>query len=329
MKKRDVYFDNLKAILIFMVVLGHFLNLNSSTLLIGAFNNIIYFFHMPLFVFVTGYFSKNIVSQRASEIENILYTYFVFQVLNYLYTKFTGLGYGTTNIFLPTYQNWYLLGVFFWRLLIPYGNFFNKKYVIIFSFLLAFGIGFIDDFNSFLGLYRIIYFFPIFILGYYCVDLKALLLRVSRYKFFLISATFFSFITVFALSISSGNYNEMIAFAYTPFFNYHNSVINVLLRIVGFFSSIFISFGLLYFIPQNKVWFTFFGENTMNVFLIHMFLVFPINFLIGNLPSYIILIISIFSSALICILASSKSIKTLMNPLTKMRELKHVFTRIR
>ena len=71
-KTRDSYFDNLKTILIFLVVLGHFTNLNNSVPLMGAINNVIYSFHMPIFIFISGYFSKSIKAQRSTEIENIL-----------------------------------------------------------------------------------------------------------------------------------------------------------------------------------------------------------------------------------------------------------------
>ena len=84
-KTREIYFDNLKTLLIFLVVLGHFTNLNKSIPLMGAINNVIYSFHMPLFIFISGYFSKSIRSHRSVEIENILYPYFVFQFINFIF----------------------------------------------------------------------------------------------------------------------------------------------------------------------------------------------------------------------------------------------------
>ncbi|MBU7465991.1 hypothetical protein KGI17_16420, partial [Lactiplantibacillus pentosus] len=52
--KRDIVADNLKAILIILVVLGHvmgFMRVSKLTYLI----NCIYSFHMPAFVFINGY----------------------------------------------------------------------------------------------------------------------------------------------------------------------------------------------------------------------------------------------------------------------------------
>lgn len=56
MKVRSDYWDNLKGILILLVVIAHFMQRNDiSRVLYDA----IYMFHMPLFIFVSGVFHKN------------------------------------------------------------------------------------------------------------------------------------------------------------------------------------------------------------------------------------------------------------------------------
>jgi fucose 4-O-acetylase-like acetyltransferase len=321
-KTRDTYFDNLKTILIFLVVLGHFTNLNRSVPLMGAINNVIYSFHMPIFIFISGYFSKSIRNQRSTEIENILYPYFVFQFLNLIFTKSTGLGFGSMDIFTPTYQNWYLLGLLFWRILIPYYNLFNKKYSLIFTIILSFIIGFYEQFNTFLGLYRILYFFPLFILGYYCLDLQTFLQKMSKYKYYFICISSLGLIAIFFISLYNRNLNDMISLAYTPYSNYNHSINIFYLRIIGFTSSFIISIGLLYMIPKNKYKITYLGENTLNIFLLHMFFVFPLNSYLVHISSYLILLISLVSSLLICLLFSNKFLNKILIPFTKLNQLK-------
>lgn len=277
---------------------------------------------MPMFIFISGYFSKSVKSQRSSEIENILYPYFVFQFLNLIYTKSTGLGYGSINIFMPTYQNWYLLGVFFWRILIPYYNLFNKKYSLIFTIILSFIIGFYDQFNIFLGLYRILYFFPVFILGYYCSDLQIFLQKISKYKYYLICISSLGLFAIFLASLYNRNLNDMISLAYTPSSNYKHSITTFCLRVIGFTTSLIISIGLLYMIPKNKYKITYLGENTLNIFLLHMFFVFPINSCLVHISSYLILLISLVSSLLICLLLSNKFSNKILIPFTKLNHLK-------
>lgn len=53
-KERDYFFDNLKAVLIFLVVLGHFLLPIRGDNPLVVVKRLIYVFHMPLFVFISG-----------------------------------------------------------------------------------------------------------------------------------------------------------------------------------------------------------------------------------------------------------------------------------
>ena len=52
-KQRSLYWDTLKGLLIILVVLGH-----CGTALSNGLISAIYAFHMPLFILVSGYFSK-------------------------------------------------------------------------------------------------------------------------------------------------------------------------------------------------------------------------------------------------------------------------------
>lgn len=64
-KKREPYWDNVKAILILLVVVAHFMSYTPNTVS-GAIYQGIYFFHMPLFIFVSGIFFKPIkIKERA------------------------------------------------------------------------------------------------------------------------------------------------------------------------------------------------------------------------------------------------------------------------
>ena len=81
-------FDNLKFVLIFLVVLGHFLEISEafegSELLLRT----IYSFHMPAFLFLTGYFAKFRPKKIALQFG---YTYLLFQVLYLLFAyRFLG-----------------------------------------------------------------------------------------------------------------------------------------------------------------------------------------------------------------------------------------------
>lgn len=321
--ERNLYLDNLKFVLIFFVVLGHFANLNRNIPIFGVLNNIIYSFHMPLFIFVSGYLSKKVVRQRKKEIDQVLYSYFIFEILNLIFTKLTSIGYGGIHIFTPTGQNWYLLGLFFWRLFLPYCFLFKKNTSFIITVILALSVGFYDDFNTFLGLYRIIYFMPFFVLGSYCNDINLLKNKYNRFRSLFILLLFVSFIFITILSLYNIEFSKAIAYAFTPFKGYNSQsnfelLLRFFLRIIGFITSILIIFLFLFIIPEKKTFFTHFGEHTLNVFLLHMFIVLPINlfFVKFNLDLFFMVLTSILTSALITVTLSSNFIHRIMAPLT-------------
>lgn len=70
LKQRVAYYDNLKGILIVLVVVGHLLEpvAVSANMTTMQFVDFIYLFHMPLFIFVSGLFCKSICKKVFSEL---------------------------------------------------------------------------------------------------------------------------------------------------------------------------------------------------------------------------------------------------------------------
>lgn len=62
-KQRDYLFDNYKALLIILVVIGHFIEpAYKNNTLLYTLKWLIFSFHMPAFIFISGYFSKRELS---------------------------------------------------------------------------------------------------------------------------------------------------------------------------------------------------------------------------------------------------------------------------
>jgi fucose 4-O-acetylase-like acetyltransferase len=276
-KERDHLFDNMKFILILLVVFGHICFTNRNIPSMAGLTNMIYTFHMPLFIFVSGYFSKSVKTHRKSDILHLLVPYIIIELLNYAYTSLTGLGEGKLNMLTPTYQNWYLLALFFWRLLTPYFKLFKRHTAITGAFVIALTVGFFNGFSNFLALYRVFYFLPFFILGYYCADLKLVLDKFKKYKTLFIVFFCLVMIAVFTLSFMKTKLAVILLFAYLPVTGYDHQLSYFILRTVAMGSSILICFSLCYLIPARKTWFSRFGENTLYVFLFHMMIVWAVN----------------------------------------------------
>ena len=81
--ERDFHIDNIKGILIFLVVLGHmlgYLQETHSTFATGV-RTFIYFFHMPGFIFMSGYLAKSFPAKeyKAEKLLSFAWLYLLFK----------------------------------------------------------------------------------------------------------------------------------------------------------------------------------------------------------------------------------------------------------
>ena len=155
--KRIAFWDIFKGILIFLVVFTHFLynytELGDAKYLV----NIIYFFHMPAFVFISGYFSKKEVDFKKALKYILIYT--VFNSVFILYTAVTSKSF---LLLTPFFSYWYILALVIWRIIAKYLPC-NKWYIVIpFSFVIALVSGYFSDITSVLALDKVFGFLPFF-----------------------------------------------------------------------------------------------------------------------------------------------------------------------
>ena len=88
-KSRDLLFDNLKGFLILVVMLGHsfefFIVWSKVPKLMDTTFFVIYCFHMPLFVFISGYFTKNMEKGKNEAFTRFFIPYVLFNLIYYIY----------------------------------------------------------------------------------------------------------------------------------------------------------------------------------------------------------------------------------------------------
>lgn len=166
---RDYLFDNIKALLIFLVVVGHITNLgyyhNDKLKTIYVF---IYFFHMPAFIFISGYFSKNVDKCRETAVRNFLIPYILMVLFYYVQIKMFPLPTQTNymlRIFSPPTGCWYLFTMFIWKLFLK--DLSKVRFCI--PLLYAFGLlaGYSEEFGSKMNLGRLSVYTVFFMLGYF------------------------------------------------------------------------------------------------------------------------------------------------------------------
>ena len=161
---RDAKWDNIKGILIILVVFGHVFYPYKGTGMTEYLVKGIYFFHMPAFIFVSGYFSHVHATLNYKALLKLAICYFIMNTMLMAYDYFV-LGHAI-KLLVPYYSSWYLLALIVWRVVLQLLHRYNSVAVLGFSLLLAFAAGWQGAIDNTLCLARIIAFFPFFYAGY-------------------------------------------------------------------------------------------------------------------------------------------------------------------
>ncbi len=187
-KNRIAIWDNLRFILIFLVVLGHFADYyTKQSVNMRILFLFIYAFHMPTFIFVSGLFSKRAVAQKDYR---KVFEYFVL----YLFTKIflfcmrmIGTGsIGSFSLFAEGGVPWFAFALAVFLLITMALQKLDKRYLFLFSVTLACFAGYDNNINARLALSRIIVFYPFFLAGYY-MDANKLLCYFKQKKMMVVS----------------------------------------------------------------------------------------------------------------------------------------------
>jgi fucose 4-O-acetylase-like acetyltransferase len=121
-KARDPWFDNAKMALVLLVVVGHSWTLLPHNGLDDHLYDFLYAWHVPAFVFVTGYLSRSFTwapGRMWQLVRTVVVPYVVFECALALFRIYVG-GERLEDLFRdPHWPMWYLSALFFWRLLTP------------------------------------------------------------------------------------------------------------------------------------------------------------------------------------------------------------------
>ncbi|MGI6011160.1 MAG: acyltransferase family protein [Ruminococcus sp.] len=266
-KPRDYLFDNYKALLILLVVIGHVIEAASEeNTFLYCLKWLIFSFHMPAFIFISGYFAKKKASWEQL-VRKLVVPYLIFEVLYYL--LYVLIIHKETKFYFlyPKFTLWYLMALFVWKLATPW----FRKIPFHFPIAVAAGLwaGFSGLDDNFLSLPRILVFYPFFLLGVHTsretvtkirekVPAKAAAAGLAAAAVFLVGAVLKSNLPP---QIFYGRYD----YAYL----HQNIVEGILVRMGCYLISLAITFLLLVLIPEKQSRFSVLGERTMAVYLFH------------------------------------------------------------
>lgn len=308
MENERKYLNVLMGLLILLVVVGHFGQTVTNSMpgiaksIFGGGILFIYLFHMPMFLFVSGYLSRDVEKRRDKAFSDLFLPYLYFQI-------FCGICYWIANknnmylqnIFLPIMGAWYLFTLFCYRLLLP--NLIKVKYILFISILLTvFACAFIGMDKTF-AIRKSLGFLVYFLAGYY-MNSKGLSSFIKQYPkmipLVLLLVELLCIITILTkydiypiwLSVLTRSV-DMKSFGHW--------YLAPIIYLVTFIMTSVTSWLVLQVIPQSNRFLEHLGADTMPMYLSHLILFMAVA-CIGN-KSNVLLTVSTSSLCIILSLA--------------------------
>ena len=260
--------DNLKVLLIFLVVFNHIIafNLVKVDIVVRYIWYAITIFHMPAFIFVSGYLSKK-PQNVFKNVKNLLIPY----ILGYSLTWYTQIWLGKSTAYellRPTGTvMWYVLALFIYRLTIE--GLGKIRFAVPLSIAVALWAGTRAEFSTFLSASRIVVFFPFFVAGYLWKSDYITAVRKFKGKWVLVPISGILLVGIpnymitnnISVAIFRGNHSYRICGLTDP----QGIVIRLLMYLVSFI----IIYTLLALIPDIKLPITYIGRHTMGIYFFH------------------------------------------------------------
>lgn len=272
MKERIYLFDNLKCLLIILVVVGHFIDGGGTNEYrsMRALFVFIYAFHMPLFLFVSGLFTKRKDQLDISRVLSFVCIGFVLKIA----IAFISFVFGRDvhfSLLSDAGVAWFMFALAAYLVLAWLLRNSNKTVVLGLSVSLALAVGYDSSVGDFLYLSRIIVFFPFFWLGY-CLDPQEIVKFTRKPSVRVMSI---SVVLIFALMCILCT-NEV--YAYRSMFTGRNPYSGIsaiedcswINRLIALSLSTILSIGFISLVPNRAVpFFTAAGKRTLQVFFWH------------------------------------------------------------
>ena len=260
--------DNIKALLIFLVVFNHMIafQLVRENELIRHIWYAITMFHMPAFVFVSGYLSKH-PQDQLKNFKNLLLPYVLGYILNWYVYAWNGQQMDFEILRPSGTVMWYLLALLVYRLTIEALG--RVRFVMVLSILFSLWAGTRPEFSTYLSASRIVVFFPFFVAGYLWKSSYTQVLRSFRAKWILLflSGGILFAVPQFMISqrlpidLFRGNHSYQMSGLTTQ--------VGIVLRLMMYLVSFIMILAFFALIPDKKLPVSFIGRNTMSIYFFH------------------------------------------------------------
>ncbi|TXL66589.1 hypothetical protein FHP05_04170 [Cerasibacillus terrae] len=271
--ERYAYFDNVKVLLIFLVVFGHIIQpFTDSSSGIQTLYTWMYTFHMPAFIFLAGFFAKGSgsITYIKKLAKKLLIPYLIFQAIYTIYYFVIGKeDWLMDSIFYPHWSLWFLFSLFCWHILLIIFKRIPPVYGILIAILIGLSVGYIGKIGHTFSLSRTFVFLPFFLIGFWLSKDHLMKIKGKAVQVISIGILIGAAIVIhYAPDINSGwllaskSYSDLGSPEYggfARFFIYITSSIMVI--------------SVLSLVPTKRFKWTHIGSQTTYVYLLHGFFI--------------------------------------------------------
>lgn len=270
MSNRIALWDNLKFILITLVVAGHFADqLTDYSSIYSSIYLFIYAFHMPLFIFISGYFH----SDRNTTKKVLFYTSlgFLYKIVSFLIDRLNGDSQYIFNLLADSGLAWFMFVLAIYTFALSLLKDQNKKFILIGSIILACFIGYDKSIGDFLYLSRAIIFFPFYILG---TMMKSFDIFEFKRKYPLLKViALLIFVAWGILCITKIDTLYGLRYMFSGRHPFPDGIVSFgpIVRLACYIISAVLGLSLILLTTSKKIkWISDFGKNTINVYFWHL-----------------------------------------------------------
>jgi fucose 4-O-acetylase-like acetyltransferase len=273
-RERDAFFDNAKYLAIVLVAVGHAWEpLREGSRSVSALYLLVYTFHMPAFIVVSGYFSRNFDASPGRLrrlVTGLVVPYVLFETAYTFFTRWTDrVPDRPVSLLDPLYLTWFLVALFVWRLTTPLWH--RVRHPVPLALAVAMLATLTPSIGDDLDLQRVLQFLPYFVLG---LRLKPEHFRLVRRRAVRLAA-----LPVFAVALMSAYW--AVPRMSGAWFYHRDSAQELgapawsgpVMTLVTFGCSLVLVGCFLALVPGRRTWFTVLGAGTLYGYLLHGFLV--------------------------------------------------------
>ncbi|WP_233273370.1 acyltransferase family protein [Streptomyces broussonetiae] len=272
-KQRDAFFDNAKYLAIVLVAMGHSWEpLKGDSRILEGLYTVVYCFHMPAFIIISGYFSRSFdmrPDRLKRLITGVLVPYVVFETAYPLFKNLVTGSHEGISLLDPWYLTWFLCALFVWRLTTPIWKLVRHPLPVAIGIAMLASVA--PSIGDDLDLQRVLQFLPYFVLG--------LVLEPEHFQRVRRRAVRIAAVPVFAAALLVGWW--AVPRMNTAWFFHRDAAQDLaapwwsgpVMVLALMACSLVLTACFFAWVPGRRTWFTTLGAGTLYGYLLHGFLV--------------------------------------------------------